>query len=276
MRNKIKYLIMFLMGSFVFISCEINDPIAEISKPGHFAANVYWDVPNTVVNAGSEVPFYGEYWSVDNKFEYLGVWYDVKRKLSYSLTYYGNGYTFSFDSTGVAREFQEIITFEHSQGFYNSEKKAYVINGTFPISYTLSGLEVKTPVTFNLNQFNQLFPQNIQKRFFDGLFPTLLYSDLRNLLVVNNQLIAEAEFETHFNVVVDPETQVSTKVMKTESATFLKGLVSQVPLAFIIYNSNRQFYAYTFTQGYELNAKLRVVNGNKIENFSDSKRITVL
>lgn len=68
-------------------ACEINDPVGEISRPGFMAAGVYWDVPVTNVTAGNEVAFQAQYWSVDKRFTSLGVWYDVVRKMKYSLIF---------------------------------------------------------------------------------------------------------------------------------------------------------------------------------------------
>ncbi len=276
MKTKIINLIIVSFGSLFFLSCEIHDPIAELSRPGNFAANVYWDIPNTVVNAGSNVPFYSEYWSVDGKIEYLGVYYDLVRKISYSITYFGNGYTFSFDSTAIAREFQEITKYQHSASFYNPEKKAFVFENVFPVSYTLSGFEERNPVTFNLAQVNLLYPPNIQNRFYEGVFTTLTYNDLNTILVINNQLISAVDFETHFDVIVDPGTQQVKKNVKPTSVATLKGLLKQVPLSSLVFNPNRQYFGVIFSRSYELNARLRVVNGNQIENFSDSKKITIL
>lgn len=275
MKAKIINLLLGCMGLVWFSGCEIHDPIAEISTPGYFAANVYWDVPNTVVPAGSEVPFYGEYWTVGDEFQYVGVWYDVVRTIKYSLTYAGNGYTFAFDSLGLAREFQEIAAFEHNAGWYDPEKKAYALEAAFPVSYTLSGIEVVNPLTFNQSQFSQQFPQKIVDQFFDGLFTTLAYADLKQLLVVNHALIEEAEFETHYSTVTDPDTGLESKVINAESVDILKGLLKQVPLQDLLYNSSRQFFGYEFIRVYELNARLRVVNGNGVEQFSESKKINV-
>ena len=273
-RNRIRQAFAFgFLIMMISASCEINDPVGDIARTGDIAANIYWDVPLTNVTAGNEVSFYAEYWSVDNTFNYLGVWYDIKKNLKYSLTYPANGYTYTLDSLEIAREFLEISTFQHLAGNYDAEKKAYILENKFPVSYTLSSLELKNPLTYDQEQLNKLVPQGVRTRFINNLFPLLTYQDFRTLLLVDRQLVTEEVLEGYFDTVNEGETV--TRVMKESAAATLRGHLNEVPFSAMIYNKNRQFFAVEFFQGYELNARFRIVNGNGVENFSDVKRITV-
>lgn len=260
--------------SIGFVSCEINDPVADISTPGYVSAGIYWDVPVTNVIAGEEVSFYAEYWSPDETIEYLGVWYDIEKTLKFTLTWPLTGYTYSVDSSDMVRENLEIKTFAHSEDSYNPQKHAYVLENSFPVSYTLSSIEYKNPSTFNAEQFNQLIPNNIQVKFINNLFPQLTYQDFRNLLIVNNQVVEEEIFESYFDTITDGEIQ--SRVIKAGAEEALKAHISEVSFGDLIYNRNRQYYAVEFTQGFQLNARLRIVNGKQVENFSEIKVITVL
>ncbi len=259
---------------FILAACEINDPVGDISRPGNITANIYWDVPVTNVTAGNEVSFYVEYWSVDHKIDYLGVWYDIRRNMKYSLTYPGNGYTFTLDSTELSREFLEIKTFQHNASGFVAEKKAFVLDGAFPVSYTLSSLEYKNPLTFNAEQFNSLFPPGVRNRFLGNLFPQLTYQDFRTLLVVDRQIVPVETFEGYFDTIT--EGDVVTRRVKESAAATLRAHLQEVPFSAMVYNKNRQYFAVEFTRGYELNSRFRIVNGYGVENFSDVKRITVL
>ena len=264
---------LFLVIIVFAVSCKINDPVADISAPGYITAGVYWDVPVTNVIAGNEVEFYAEYWSVDHVIEYLGVWYDIQKSLKYLLTYPPNGYSFTLDSAEFSREFLEIKTFTHSESNYDAEKKAYAIEDKFPVSYTLSSLEYKNPIAFNAEQFNQLIPATVRTRFINNLFPLLVYQDFRTLLVTDRQIVDAEVFEGYFDTITEGE--ITTHIMKAEAEPVLRLHLDEVPFSAFIYNRNRQYYAVEFTQGFELNARLRVVNGSKVENFSEVKRITV-
>ena len=258
----------------LFTSCEINNSVLDISKPGYVAANIYWDVPVTNVNAGNEVSFYAEYWSVENVYNDLGVWYNVNKNLNYVLTYPPTGYTFTLDSSALVRESLEIKTFPHSAENYDAEKKAYVIEDSFPVSYTLSSLEYKNPITFNQEQFNQLIPEYIRTLFLNNLFPQLTYQDFKTMLVTDRQIVEEEVFEGYFNTETVEEEIMRT--IKPEAESILRSHLNEVPFSVFIYNKNRQYYAVEFTQGYQLEARFRIVNGNTVENLSEIKTITVL
>ncbi len=264
---------MIMASYFLAASCDINDPVADISTPGYIAANVYWDIPVANVTAGNEVEFYAEYWSVDHKIEELGVWYDIEKNLKYILTYPPLGFTFTLDSAELSREFLEIKTFEHSEENYDPERKAFVIRDKFPVSYTLSSLEYKNPISFNAGQFNQLIPENVRIRFTDNLFPLLGYNDFLTMLVTDRQIVEDSVLLSYFDQVTQGE--VVTYTLKEEAAPALRAHLDEVPFSAFIYNRNRQYYAVEFTQGYSLNARFRVVNGNQAANFSEAKKITV-
>jgi hypothetical protein len=258
---------------FLIPACEINDPVGDISRPGFMAASVYWDVPSTNVTAGNEVQFYAEYWSADQTFTSLGVWYDVVRKLKYSLTYPGNGFAFLLDSTEMVRESMEIKAFTHSGGNFDTNKKAFVIEDKFPVSYTLSSLELKNPLNFDPVQFGSLVPASIRERFIKSLFPQLGYTDFKALLVTENAVVPADTLETWFDTVTVDD--VMTRQVKQTAIPLLNSKIRQLPFSSLIYNKNRQYYAVEFTRSFELNARFRVVNGNQVENFSDVKKITV-
>ena len=258
---------------FMAASCEINDPLGEISRPGHVAASVYWDVPVTNVTAGGDVAFEAQYWSVDGTFTSLGVCYDVVRKMKYAVTFPLTGYTFLLDSTELVRESQEIKTFTHSEDNFSAEKKAFVIDDTFPVSYTLSSLEYKNPLAYDAAQIDKLIPPAIRERFIQGFFAQLGYSDFKALLVTNNPVVPADTLESWFDTVTEGE--VVTRPVKAPALPLLREKVGQLPFSALVYNKNRQYYAVEFTRSFELNARFRVVNGTQVENFSDVKRISI-
>lgn len=262
-----------MVVALVFSGCDINDPIGEISRQGEMAASVYWDIPSSNVNAGNDVAFHAEYWSVDKTFTSLGVWYDVVRIMKYSIVFPQTGYTFLLDSAELVRESQEVVSFSHSETAYSEEQKAYIIDSSFPVSYTLSSLEYKNPFTYDQGQMDLLIPEVLRKRFINSLFGQLEYKDFATLLVTNNGVVQAETLETWFDTVT--EDGVLSRPMKPEAEILLREKMGELPFSALIYNKNRQYYAVEFSRSYELNARFRVVNGNNVANFSDVKRISV-
>lgn len=279
MTNTLKYISGALAGVFVLASCEINDPINDIARTGGIAANVYMEIPAANVAAGEPVSFQAEYWSVDDQFTSLAIWYSVHANMKYSITGFLTGYTFSLDSASLSRESQEIKAYEHSASNYNAEKFSYVINDQFPVSYTLATTSIENEETYSQDQVDKLFPAPIINSFYEGYFPTLDYKMLQEIMVEENSAMDSATFESQFETVMvtpdDGGDPVEEKVIKEGSAPVLLTGFKQVPLNALVYNPDKFYYQLNYSKSFQLKARFQVVNGNDVENFSDDKTITV-
>ncbi|WP_430813939.1 hypothetical protein [Carboxylicivirga sp. RSCT41] len=280
MKNIIKYFIFLLPGMLIFSACEINDPVDELVRTGYMGANVYYETGATNSKAGADVPFYTEYWSVDDRFNNLELWYGIQKSLKYGLTSGVNDYSLSLDSAETARESQVILEYEHVTTSYDVEKAAYIIDDSFPVSYTLAPTIIENPGSYDEGQVTKLFPASFIEQFYDGLFETLDYELLQLILVERAALIDQETFDTHFDDVeiIDPDTEEvigSEKVMKEESKPVLYELFSQVPLQDLIYNPNTFAFQILYSRIYTLESQFRVVNGNDVEVFSELKAVEI-
>ena len=280
MNSKLKNILSVTIGSLFLISCEINDPVGELARTGNLAANVYMEIPTGNVTAGDSVAFHAEYWSIEDKFNSLSIWYSIQTNMVYSISSGLNEYMYKLDSTEQARELQEIIDFQHSASSYDAEKKAYVVDDQFPVSYTLSGTELNNPIVYDESIVYQLFPALVIEQFYNGVFETLNYDQLNKLMVINNSIVDSAAFETYFETIQieDPDNEgefIDVKVIKEESKPALLELFKEVPLEDLIYDATKQYYGLLYQKGYSLDASFRVVNGNNVESFSQDKTITI-
>jgi len=279
MKKNIKYFWTFLLGAFILASCEINDPIGDIARTGNIAANIYMVIPSSIVDAGNPVEFHAEYWSVDDQFESLSIGYSILANMNYSITAVETNYTYTMDSSEVAREYQAIKSFEHSTDNYNSETKSYVIDDDFPVSYTLATSSIGNEDTYNEELINSVFPVSAIDEFYEGFFETLDYNLMKNYVVTTHQIVDAETFDSHWNTetIEDPDggDPIEIKTMKEESVSTLKSYTRQIPLSDIVYNSNKFIYEIGYTKSYELKTRFRVVNGTGVENFSEEKTITV-
>ena len=279
MKQITKYILALILGATTLVSCEINDQIGDIARTGDIAANIYMVIPSSIVDAGNPVAFHAEYWSVDDQFESLSIGYSIQANMNYSITAVATNYTYTMDSSEVAREYQAIKSFEHAAGNYDAEARSYVINDDFPVSYTLATSSIGNSDTYNEELINSVFPAYAIAAFYDGFFETLDYNLMKHYVVTSNGIVDEETFESHWDteLVEDPAGGDPTeiKTMKAESVETLKSYTKQIPLSQIVYNANKFIYEIGYTKSYELNARFRVVNGTGIENFSEEKTITV-
>ncbi|WP_430809791.1 MULTISPECIES: hypothetical protein [unclassified Carboxylicivirga] len=280
-RSILKYIGFSLAAVWSLSSCEINDPINDLVQTGEKAANVYMEIPVANVSAGAEAGFYTEYWSEDDQYESLELWYSIHAAMKYSLTANYNGYVFALDSAELAREFQKIEAYEHSADNYRKETFSYVIEDAFPISYTLSSSQINNMLEYDQKQIDRFFPASVIESFYVGFFESMDYDLLKGLLVDKQQSVTAEEYETYFDVkeVPDPDNEGSTievKVMKEVAVPVLTQLVKDIPLEELIYNPHKMEYFVGYSKSYQLKSKFRVVNGLGVENFSEEKVVTVL
>lgn len=279
MKQITKYFLALILGAVTLVSCEINDPINDIARTGNIAANIYMVIPSSIVEAGNPVEFHAEYWSVDDQFESLSVGYSIQANMNYSITAVATNYTYTLDSMDVAREYQEIKSFDHSAGNYSDDTRSYVIDDDFPVSYTLATSSIGNEDTYNEELINSVFPAYAIDEFYDGFFETLDYDLMKNYVVTTNEIVDEETFESHWDTetVENPDggDPIEIKTMKEESIPVLKSYTRQIPLSDIVYNANKFIYEIGYTRSYELKTRFRVVNGLGIENFSEEKTITV-
>ncbi|SMO41721.1 hypothetical protein SAMN06265379_101680 [Saccharicrinis carchari] len=279
MKQKIKYFGELIAVLLLLNACEINDPIGDVVRTGNFAANVYYEVPNTNSKAGAMVDFYAEYWSVDDQFKALGLWYGIETEFKFDIISGINNFSFTLDSMLEARVPEMIQAFDHHADNYDPDKRAYVINGSFPISFTLSQVQVENPLEYNQQQIDKFFPPSVIDAFYAGLFASMDYELLKDVLVVRFELTDEDTFDTNFDTVeeTDPVTGevISTKVVKEGSGSVLLGWLRQVELKELVYDPIDFKYKANYTKSYKLISKFGVVNGNDILNFSEEKIISV-
>ena len=268
------------------------------------------EIPSTVVSAGDDVSFSAQYWSEGDEFKYLGLWYNVVAKYNYSLTAPLTGYNITYDSTAVVRELQEIKSYEHSDSNWDPATKSYVIDDTFPVSYTLSTSEVINQDVYNPDQVESWFPQFLINDFYEGFYGSIDgdSSMLADLLV--NEVYAPdsvaimdtATFESYFMLdVVYTELDeqlndelygnyffVDTTVVEGDSLLMYNGYIvdeeiepslltyiEQVPLDYLIYNPNKYYYELGFVKSFELQTQFKVVNGYDVPVFSEEKTVTI-
>ncbi|MEN8115484.1 MAG: hypothetical protein ABFS16_00790 [Bacteroidota bacterium] len=281
MNNTIKLLSGLIAGIVFFASCEINDPVDDIVRTGNIGANVYMVIPSTNVAAGNEVEFHAEYWSVDDQFKSIGIWYSIIANYKYELTASMTGFTHVMDSIELARELQEIKSYEHSAGNYNTEEYSYQIDDKFPVSYTLATTSIKDVDEYNQDQVDELLPKVFINGFYEGFFQSLNndYDKLKELVVINDTIVDAETFESYFETVTteDPAggDPIETKVLKEDTVPTMLGYVKEIPLDHLVYDTNKQVYKIGYTRFFELETQFRVVNGNDVENFSEAKTVTV-
>ncbi len=292
MKRIIKFIFGLSLSALLFSACEdIHDPVDDLARTGNFGPNVYLELAAGDVKAGGEMGFHAEYWSLDEQFKSLSLWYSVDENLKYSITVPEIKYTWSLDSSEQVRAPVDVMTFEHSPSNYDPETKSYVINDKFQVSYLLAPVELNNPIDYDGSLIIRLFTPALIDRFHDGLYNQVYssmlndtinreeeYKFLKRILVSEEEGMTQESFDGYFDFVtktVGGEV-IKTPVVKEETAAELIGFLREKPLDVFIYNPIEQYYAITYDKRYLLTAQFKVVNSNDIANFSEKKAVKVL
>lgn len=159
-------------------SCEKHDPFDENTITGPVGPETYWVINSSTVKAGTSMGFTGQYYSSVDSIDHSEVWYDLWEKedkiVSAALI---KAFNYSFTSSVVEqkRVLQTIQSYKHDPSFWNDSLSAFVLENSFPVSYTLapvSWVQPKDTIGFtkNLNfYFNVVEGQDFAKDFKAGV-----------------------------------------------------------------------------------------------------------
>ncbi len=278
----INKIILILIGCYAATACTINDPIDDVSDIGEFVPTVYWEVTNASVTAGDNVGFNVRYYSTLNKstIENLEVWYSVDQLSDYLVTcplFKGLKYSLNFSEViENARPSQRIASYNQSEDYWSDTENAYVLNSTFPTSFTLKTVNWGNEKEFNNDVFYSYFPNGILENFRDSLYKRMDVPQFRELLTVHNPRFTTDEFNMLIDTVYD-EMQGTVIKIKDEYVSLMKDKMYEVPVDSLIYDPDpeRSYFSATFKKSFSAKACIKVIDKKGNVGVSEYKDITI-
>lgn len=191
MKLQYKPILIALGLGAVLVSCNENDPVGDILKPGQEVPTAYWEVGSTACKAGESYTFQGKYNVSPGKTPaYSEVWYRVKRDESAAATVKLAGAALSYTKTVTAadtmRTYQPIVRYSHSQSEFDGYE--YVIKGEVPVSRTLSPVSWADAEEWDQERFDSYYPAGFAKEFCNEVVEMLTkdstyYASLRTVYI---------------------------------------------------------------------------------------------
>lgn len=280
MTHKIYKTTIFCMA-FIAISCAKNDLFDDLGKVGKQTPLSYWEIPSSVVKAGNKVEFTAQYYSLNNKsIERTEVWYEIIESVNMEVKYPGSGLNYSktLNSDQLIRVMQKIKAYSHTKDRWVNDKKTFVLNDSFPTSYTLKEVSWKEVKTFDQTKFNQLFPDTIAAVFKRDLFDQLKESkNLSEFMRFFSKLnvYTTDQFVQFVDSVDNPNTGGKDPVLIKQYMPILQHKFDSIPFSDIIYDNSTQMYNINYVKLYKLNALFKVVETDDLEGVSETKSITL-
>ena len=129
-------------------SCEKHDPFDENTITGAVGPEAYWTIESSMVKAGGTMGFVGQYYSTVAQIDRSEVWYELfekEDKLVTASLIKAFTYSQTSNTTNQKRMLQTIASYEHSEDLWSDSLRAYVLEGSFPVSNTLAPISWVQP-----------------------------------------------------------------------------------------------------------------------------------
>lgn len=254
-RHKMKKSISIVLSLVALLSwsaCEENDVFDELgSVEGETLADVYFEPFAPKLQAGTSTEKFVQFWSLDDYFEYLGLWEYIYRFQVLEVSV--EGMVFEMEAEDEFADWQEVTAYNFDYADFVPDEKAYVktISYTVDNAYDYVTLD-KDDLT--VAEFIEQAPETYAEDVYQYYSEELDKSSLENILVGNN-LMTQSEFEGLFD-----DNDNLTEAGQAEVISSF----GQLGLASLIGDS------YTVENEYQITLGFRVTNGS--QKYNDARR----
>ncbi|RJE72945.1 MULTISPECIES: hypothetical protein [Reichenbachiella] len=245
-------ILLSVLGLMTWSSCEENNVFDDLgAAQGSTLADVYFEPFAPKLQAGVEVEKFVQFWSVDDYFEYTGLWEYVY--LFQDMTVEVEGVIYESSTSDEFADWTEVQAYPFDYADFNPEEKAYVKTITYQVdnAYDLVSLD-KDDLT--VTEFIEQTPEEYQEDVFSFYSEELGKDALQNI-IVGNGLMTQSEFDALY----DENGNLTDAGQAEVIASF-----EQLGLASLIGDS------YTVENEYQITLGYRVTNGS--QKFNDARR----
>lgn len=274
---KNKYIIPSLFITLLLGGCDKNDLFDKVATIGKQAPQVYWELTSSTANAGDSVFFRAQYYSVDIPVDYSQVWYNVMENITIGATcplVTTFKYNVSYSTSEEVRQFSPVITYPHSESYWSSERKAYMIEHKFPTSSTLTAYDWKNVGTFDPEIYNKLFPDTFATSFRQNLYKQMQVDDFRKVFVTVYEM-EETEFIQFVDSVYNDNSAGYDYFIKPDLVASVKNKFDEIPFEDLLYNTTDKVYQIEYSKEYELKGRFQAIDKNGVIGVSETKTINL-
>ncbi len=253
--KKINILLVIVFG-FIFLSCETNDPLKELSTLGKQAPNVYFLPIDPSANANSEIECQIEYWTVGNEVKSQSLWNKIYLSEEFEIKLKDVDYTYknSFDTLYRDKELYKEYDFDFTD--WTPDKNAYV----FKTKYFVDGKFAKKTYKQNdtdKESFTELFSEKTLELFYNSLIGNK--SVLKSILVDNTSSVNIETFDSWYD----------TNGITNDGLSSAYQTLSKIKLTDLIGDKYKKI------ESYKIYLNFKIINGFDEENESSYRSFKV-
>ena len=278
-----KYIAILTLALGVLVACDKHDTLDDQVFIGKMAPQVYWEVPNTTVTAGTDVAFSAQYYTTGERpLSHLEVWYNTIEVEDKQVTApWVTSTTFAFISSQTVERIpmtSSQVKYMHDEELWNEKERAYQFEATFPTSPTKSKVEWSN-AAWDSTLVKRYFGENFMQQFKDSLEGILeanvdaSYKDYKALYIAKGG--DEKEFINLFtDSTFNDNTQEYDKHFKNhELPMAIDSLYDACTFGDLIFKGGD--YSISYKKQFTLNAILRCYDDEGTYGIALSKEITL-
>lgn len=278
-----KYIAILTIGLVALVACDKHDTLDDQVFIGEMAPQVYWEVPNTTVSAGTDVAFTAQYYTTGNRpLSHLEVWYNTVEVEDKQVTApWVTSITYSVVSSQTVERIPMTsaqVKYMHNEEWWNTKERAYQFEAGFPTSPTKSKVEWSNG-DWDSTLVNRYFGETFMQHFKDSL-ETILekdvdasYKDYLALYVAkggDSRVFVSEYTDSTFN----DNTQEYDKHFKNhELPAAIDSLYDACTFGDLIFKGGD--YSISYKKQFTLNAILRCYDDEGTYGIALSKEITL-
>lgn len=190
--------VLFLAGAF--LSCEVNDPLKELSDPQGFTAAVYFSPISPVTAAGAEIPCNIQYWTLGDEFGEMQLLQRTTTLEVYTIQLADVSYQYSSEISEDASDLEKEVVeaFDHDFTNWVPHKNAYVLNFDYYVEPDLAKRTYTDNITTK-EEFETLMSPAALANFYTRLTAGLTKDQLETLLVDTHGVVTKSQLDAYYD-----------------------------------------------------------------------------
>ncbi|REE01164.1 hypothetical protein [Marinoscillum furvescens] len=236
----------------VAAACETNNIFNELgTTDGSIVANVYLETFAPSLQAGITKDLEVQYWSLDDRFDYLGLWDYVTVTREYIVTV--EGVEFSTSENEDFQDWTEVSTYNFDFADWDPELSAYKRSISYDIKEAYDNATAGSD-ELTADQYLAAAPENYLADMYSHYTSNLSRATL-NELMLEYEVMTQAEFDGHY---------AESGFLTTDGRAAMEAGLAQIGAKELVGDS------YSITSEYAITLAFRATNSTG--EYNESRR----
>lgn len=186
-----------LFGAILLVTaaCETNNIFNELgTTDGSIVANVYLEAMAPSLQAGISKEMSVQYWSLDDRFDYLGLWDYVSVTREFKVVV--EGVEYSTSENDDFQDWTEVSSYNFDFADWDPELSAYNRTISYDIKSEYDNVTTASD-ELTLDQYLAATPEDYLAAMYSHYTSNLSRAVL-NELMLDNAVMTQAEFDGHY------------------------------------------------------------------------------